>query len=470
MKNENSEYINNENLQYAVNSKSNQLETNKKIKLYEEVILYDTYNDYVTNIPNRLAFFKKLDEAIYFHQLNTEYKAAALLIDINDFKMINDAFSYEIGDKVLIRSTEKLKEITRKQDSIFRIGNDEFAVLLLNIKSKEKVNQKAEEILEKFNDFMNIDGLKIHITVDIGVALVSKNRCNANEIFKNAEIAMNMSKTQGRSKYNYYNELMKYKIARNMNIEGALIEAIEKNKFTLYYQPQIDINYNKVYGLEALIRCEYEKLSTISPSYFIYIAEENGMIDKIWRYALVEVCREILSLKREGFCNIVISINASAIQFEEKEFAVFYERTLDNMNVEGKNICIEITERMLLNPSVTVINNFANIRKKGTQIFIDDFGTKYSALNYLKDLPIDGIKIDKTFIKNIPSNSKSLILLKNIIRLAKEMMFKIIVEGVEETEQLNYLEKIGCDIIQGFIFSKPIASDKIIETINRYNK
>lgn len=271
--------------------------------------------------------------------------------------------------------------------------------------------------------------------------------------------------------YKKAEQLQKNKIIKlheEVNKEIALMEAVTKNEFILYYQPQVNINSNKIYGIEALIRWKHPKLGIVSPAYFIDDIENNGMIKSVGKFVLVEACMELLRLKKEGLNELVMSINVSVNQLEDKLFLPFFEKTLEYMKIEGKDINIEITERILLNPSETVLNTLIAIRKKGIKIFIDDFGTGYSSLNYLFNFPIDGIKIDKTFVKDIIHNNRKLIVLKNIIKLCNELELLIIVEGVEEKEQLNCLKKLNCEIIQGYIFSKPVDDNEITDTINKF--
>lgn len=409
---------------------------------------------------------KKLTEGLNSAAEKPGFKIAVILIDIDDFKMVNDTYGYETGDKLLILVSERLKEAAGEFGSLFRIGSDEFAIVLYDYKKQVRVKRKVEEILDEFKEAVEFDRERYFLSLSIGIALSPKDGDNCKELMKNADIAMLISKSYGKNKCNYYDKEMKNKIIKSVNMENDLMGAVIDNQFTLYYQPQVDVSAQKVYGLEALLRWEHPKLGIIEPSCYIDIVEKNGMICKIGKYVLVEACREILRLKKKGINNLIIFVNISAKQLEDKLFSVFYEETLDSMNVEGKYISIELTERTLLKTSETVINNITAIRDRGTKIYIDDFGTKYASLNCLANFPVDGIKIDRSFIKDISSESKKLIILKNIIRLAKELKLDVITEGVEEAEQVEHLIEIGCNIMQGYIFSKPMPSEEIIKKLS----
>lgn len=461
-------YLFKEIIELISNKRAKQLEKNKNINLYKEVILYQTYNDYLTNTQNRLAFIKKLSEKFNLCEKDKNYKAAVLSIDIDDFKRVNDVFGYETGDKVLIWIAEKLKKAIKKQEALFRIGSDEFAIILEEYKDLQELDKRIEDALNNLNGPVSIDGITIQLTLSIGIALFPDNGNNIGELLRNADIAMYTSKIFGKNKYSHYSKSMNDKMLIDMNKEINLMNAVTKNQFILYYQPQININSNKVYGLEALIRWKHPELGIVSPEYFIDVLESNGMIKNVGKFVVAEACNKLLKLKKEGFNDLVMSVNISVKQLEDRLFLNFFEKTLENMGVEGKDIHIEITERILLNPSETVLNTLISIRKKGIKIFIDDFGTGYSSLNYLFNFPIDGIKIDRVFVKDIISNRRKLIVLKNIIRLCNELELLIIIEGVEEKEQLNCLKELNCDIIQGFIFSKPVGDNEITDTIKRF--
>lgn len=434
-------------------------------RIYEEEIRYQLYYDYLTNLPNRLSLINKLNEKI---NAVADYKAAVFIIDINNFKIINNTFGEEIGDKILVLAAEKLEKYKNKQESLYRLDADEFLLLLSDYKNEKEVEQRAEDIINIFKDYFEISCKNINIRVNIGTVVFPDNGDNADELLHNGYVALHNSKKIGADRYTFFSKAMSDELINKVKLETELARAIENKEFILYYQPQVNICNNKVYGLEALIRWNHPERGILSPAYFIDIVEQNGMINSIGKFVLYEACSELKRLHDKGFNKLVMSVNVSVKQLEDKDFYDYFEQTLIETKVDPKFIDIEITEGVLLNSSIAEINILKLLRETGSKVFIDDFGTKYSSLNYIYKFPVDGIKIDKSFIDEIKKSEKEFIVLKNIITLAKDIDIDVIAEGVEDSEQLEKLQTINCDKVQGYIFDKPIASENIVDCLNKY--
>lgn len=440
--------------------------TNRKI--YEEDIRYQAYYDYLTNLPNRLFLNKKLNEKINTAADSKDYKFAVFIIDIYDFKIINNTFGQEIGDRILALVAEKLKAYKIEKEILFRLSADEFLLLHMDYKDIKEVEQRVKEVISIFDDNLEMDCRKIKIEVNIGVTLFPNDGNDADKLLSNTYVALNDSKKLGKNRYSFFSKKMSDELINKMNIEAELAKAIDNDEFILYYQPQININKMTLYGLEALIRWKHPKLGIVSPAYFIDIAEQNGMINSIGKFVIYEACKELKKLHNEGFNNLVMSVNVSVKQLKDKTFYDYFEKIIKETKVNTKFINIEITEGTLLNSSSIELNTLELLRNNGIKIFIDDFGTKYSSLNYIYRLPVDGIKIDKSFIDEIKKSKKEFIILRDIIGLANEINIDVIAEGVEYPEQLESLRNINCKKVQGYIFDKPIAPESIVNCLSKY--
>lgn len=416
------------------------------------------------NLNYSISSFKKL---IYNH-FKKDDKFAVCLLDISNFKFYNYRFGYEYGDAVLTTVFYKVQQAIRDIGKVYRFGGNTLLILLKDIISENEVENVVKGILKIFDYPIDIGKEQIRISTNIGIAIYPHDSTNIEAILKYAEMALTYSKKCHNDKYKFFEQTMHHETIERGKVEGELINAIYNNEFILYYQPQVDINTMKVFGTEALLRWRHPKKGILAPSYFIDIVEQNGMINEIGKFVFHQACKELKRWHKLGFCNLCMSINVSETQFGDASFLSFIDEVLEKTQVEAKYINVEITERILINPSKSILNTLSALRNKGMKILIDDFGTKYSSLNYLYCFPIDGIKIDKSFIDRIESSEKELIITKNIVKLAHELNIEIIAEGVEQKEQLQMLKKINCEKIQGFIFGKPVAADEFINFLNKF--
>lgn len=436
-----------------------------------EDIKYFAYYDVLTDIPNRTYFIIKLNEE--FNKINTKSisKISLFFIDIDNFLKINQTYGHDFGDMVLKATADRLKCSMQKQQILGRIGSDEFALLMVNCENIDEVKSKSEQLAKLFDAAIEIDNNKIFITISMGVFMFPDYGETPEEIFKKTEIALRNAKNLGKNRCVFFNENMKIELTEKMKIENDLVKAVESNnEFILHYQPLINIDSMEIYGVEALLRWKHPQMGLLTPIHFIDIIEQNGMINKIGKIVLNEACNEIKRLHSLGYGNLCMSVNISENQLEDDSFLDIVKNILENTKIETKYLCLEITERVLINPTKKIIDSFIKLRNMGIKIFIDDFGTKYSSLNYLKNLPVDGIKIDKSFIDEIDSSEKDIIIIKSIVNLAHELNLDVIAEGVERHKQLSCLKNIRCNKIQGYFYSKPVSSGKLECFLDKFNK
>lgn len=423
-----------------------------------------------------LLNFMDLNNSVYsFKRLvNKKFKQddrfAVCLLNINNFKYYNYRFSYEYGDILLQNIFSKVREVIGNKGYICRFGGDTLLILFKKISNQNELITIFNSITNIFSSLINIGEEKLKISVNMGISIYPDDSNEIGDILKYAEIALNYSKESSKDKFKFFDQIVYEKIVNKFEIEADIINAIHCNEFTLYYQPQVDTKTMRVYGAETLLRWNHPQKGILSPSYFIETVEHNEMINEIGKFVFQEACNQLVTWHKLGYSDLSISINISAKQLEDNSFLSFIEDILNTTQLDANYICFEITERMLIDPTTKIINIFSALRKKGIKIIIDDFGTKYSSLNYLYCFPVDGIKIDKSFIGSMLNNNKERIILKNVVNLAHEISLDVVAEGVETREQLNYIENISCHNIQGYIFGQPVNAEEFENYLIQYNR
>jgi diguanylate cyclase (GGDEF) domain len=431
------------------------LEKDAKIK-------YLAYHDSLTKLWNKSYLIKKLCEIVDLE--NEDVKFALLFLDIGDFKNTNDILGHHYGDQLLILIAKKLHKIIGDKCSIYRWGGDEFIVLLENYNEKTEVISLADSIINNLNDEFRIDEKKVYVSLNIGVAIYPYDANDINHIIKNSEVAMYEAKKLGKNKYRFYDKMIFEKIYRKDIIEKHLRNSIKNNELSVKYQPQYNIETKRVVGYEALLRWNSKELGEVSPEEFINVAEESGIIVLLGEWILNESCKQNSKWIQKGIKNI-IAINISPIQFEQRDFVDIVRNALKENNLEPELLELEITETSLIKSLDKSIKTIEKLKKIGVKVSLDDFGTGYSSLNYLKNLPLDNLKIDKSFINDIVISDNSKYILTGIIQLAHMLNLRVIAEGIETDEQYEILKDINCDIAQGFLFSKPISNKEIEKLI-----
>lgn len=421
----------------------------KELEIKQE---YLTYTDEVTGIANRRYFFKEVDE--FINKCNDNL--AIIFIDLDNFKYINDTYGHDVGDNLLIGFTKIIKEINEKDTLLARYGGDEFIIAKYNYKSVDEVKSILDKIIKKLSRPLIIRDKELFCTLSIGVSLYPKDGISIKELIKRADMAMYLAKINGKNRYEVFDIQMLQILDREFEIEKGLRVAVENNEIKMIYQPKISVETGEIIGFEALVRWNSKDLGFVSPKEFIPIAENSGLIIPIGKYIIDEVfknCREILLETDKKF---KIAINLSDVQIRDEKIVDFIDETLKKYNIESKYIEFEITESIIMKAPEKNIKTLEKLKSLGATLALDDFGTGYSSLSYLRTLPLDALKIDKSFIDGIVIEEKSEYIINSIIELSHYLNLVVVAEGVEREEQLDYLRKIKCDIIQGYYFSKPI--------------
>ncbi|MGH4120980.1 putative bifunctional diguanylate cyclase/phosphodiesterase [Clostridium sp.] len=430
------------------------------IKKAEEQIRHLQHYDMLTGLPNRVLFIEKLSKAIKTVK-NNENVGAVLCLDLDDFKSINATLGHNYGDLLLRIVAQLLCFCTRNYGTVARYGGDEFLILISDIETKEKVEIVCSEIIESFLDPFEVKEKQIYCSASIGICLFDQDNSDSNEILKNSNNAKYHAKAKGKNKYFFFNKDMLKVMLRKKIIESALRNALIKEEFQLYYQPQIDVKTKKIKGLEALLRWNSSEIGAVSPEEFIPIAEDTGLIFKIGEWVINSACRQLKSWREKGYKVDKIAINISPVQIQDRYLLEFLSNAISKNGLAENDLEIEITEGTLIKSIEKESDILINLVNSGVKVSIDDFGKGYSSLNYLTVLPISTLKIDKSFIDRICDNQSYYGIVECIIQLSKRLGYTVIAEGVEHEEQYLILKKLGCELIQGYFFSRPLPHDII---------
>ena len=432
-------------------------ELSEKEKRIQRLAYYDS----LTGLANR-TYIESLFNNSIGHKKG---KAALIYMDLDNFKFVNDTFGHSIGDELLVQVAENIKATIEESHIASRLGGDEFIIFIDDYENISEVELFAGKLLKALESGFPLGNASLNISASIGIALYPDNGSNFGELFKCADTAMYAAKEAGKRNHAFFNQDMNDSIVKKMTIENSMRKAIEKGEFTLYYQPQYEIRTEKVRGFEALIRWNSSEHEFISPIDFIGIAESSGLIVPLGEWVLREACDFIQHIRNLGYADISISVNVSVIQLMQEDFVPMVERVLIEKRLVPSCLELEITESVLIEDIDFNLKKIKELRKIGVKVSLDDFGTGYSSLTYLRELPINILKIDKSFIDNILSTDGKSGLAGSIISLAHDLGLEVVAEGVEKEEQLSYLKWYNCDMAQGYLFSKPVPKEKAIELI-----
>ena len=423
---------------------------------------YLAYHDPLTGLYNRINFEEYLKHALTIAKRN-DTQLALLFIDLDRFKVINDTLGHDIGDKVLIQVAQKLKSLLRESDFIARWGGDEFVVILENITSASDAALVANNIIDALQKPVKVDKHKLLTTASIGISLFPENGEDIQTLIKHADSAMYLAKDEGKNNYRYYTHDLSREIQKKLDIDMALHNALDNHEMYMVFQPQYSLKTDEIISAEALIRWENEKLGFVPPDQFIPIAEDSGAIIKIGYFVFEESCKALCRFKEAGLNLQYIAVNVSSIQFREVHLLDTFLAIVQRYGLKASDIEIEITERFMMEQTTQNMRLLQKFRDKGFKISIDDFGTGYSSMSYLKELPVDTIKIDKSFVDDIGEGSSNNVIIEAIIALAKTLGYSIVAEGIETKEQEMFLQDVRCDLGQGYLFSKPHKADELID-------
>ena len=425
------------------------------------------YHDGLTGLYNRVAFMKYAYNIFHDASVNAS-KHAIFFIDLDNFKNINDTLGHDYGDLLLQGVSEKMMSCISEDDLLARNGGDEFLVLKSHFESRDDLENFASQLVSVVHHPFVLKDETATVSMSVGIAVFPDNGLTISELIKNADIAMYNAKNSGKNSYRFFNSYMEDDVNRKNDLVDILAHVIEKNEIYLQYQPQVNVESGLVTGYEALMRIESELVGFISPAEFIPIAEESGLINSLGEWALLEACNFNQVLIKSGFGPLRVSVNVSTTQLKDDHLIEVIESIPEKTGMELKYLEIEITESVLMNSFDHNLMLINKMKALGCSIALDDFGTGYSSFNYLTQIPIDTLKIDKSFIDGICSNKKDRCIADSIIDLAHKMDISVVAEGVEDNNQLQILQNQFCDTLQGFLFSKPLNSTDFIEMLSRH--
>lgn len=415
--------------------------------------------DPLTNLPNRRCFQQCLEKTLkkgMFHD-----GLSLLFVDLDRFKYVNDTLGHTCGDELLIETVTRLKSCLRKRDILSRLGGDEFICLLPNLNQKVEAEAVAERMLKELSRPFKLLGHEVYITASIGLCMYPLDGETIDTLITNADLAMYRAKKQGKNQFQWFKAEYQAADFETFMLENHLRKALKRNELLLHYQPLMNLSTGKVIAVEALLRWDHPDLGLISPGDFIPLAEETGMIIPIGTWVLREACRQTIEWKKQGYPPVKISVNLSPKQFLLRDLPITVKNILEETGLTPDDLIIEITENMIIQDFDTAISNLNSLKNMGVIISIDDFGTGYSSLTYLSKLPIDNVKIDRSFIKDIEANQRNQILTKAIISLAHALELDVVAEGIETAVQMNEVKNMDCDVIQGFLISKPLKPEEV---------
>jgi diguanylate cyclase (GGDEF)-like protein/PAS domain S-box-containing protein len=433
-------------------------------KRYQQEIEYQATHDGLTGLPNRVLLLDRLQQCVSFAD-RYQAKLAVAFIDLDQFKLINDGMGHHVGDQLLVEVSKRLLSGVRESDTLVRLGGDEFVMLMNGVQKMEELSHVMQRILASVSLPFVIDGWDYKISCSIGVSIYPDDGQGPEDLLKHADTAMFKAKQLGRNNVQFYTNELNRSLMERLDIEYRLHQAIGNQEFLLHYQPKVEFSTGRICGAEALIRWQPHGEAMISPMSFIPIAEETGMIKEIGEWVLREACRTAAALSQHHGLRVPIAVNVSPRQFRHLDMVETVQRILDEVGLEPGLLELEITEGTLAHDPGTFIQTLHDLKALGVKIAIDDFGTGYCSMAYLKDFPIDRLKIDKAFVGDLETNAANTAILNAIIGLGHSLGLRVVAEGVETRHQYALLQHIQCDELQGYIFSKPLSPESFKQTL-----
>ena len=427
---------------------------------------YISYYDELTGLNNRKQFKNIIEKELEKH-IVSESRGALIIIDIDNFKFINDSYGHKCGDILLEKFSEDLKKIFNDDQLLCRFGGDEFLIFISSISYLNEINTTVRKIMDILKNPYDINGHKIYSSTSIGVSVFPDDGEDFEVLLKNADAAMYIAKSNGKNQWQMFNNNISREINRIYSIQRGLRTALDNDEMFVVFQPKVRLTDDEVNGFEALLRWKSNEIGFVSPGEFIPVAENTRLIIPIGKFVLREVFAKVKYLLSEGYDNFKIAVNLSEIQLRDGNLLEYFTSLIEEFNVSPKYIEVEITESMIMKSVDKNIECLLQIKELGASIALDDFGTGYSSLNHLTKLPIDVLKIDRSFVIDMAENDKSRYIVENIIQLSHKLGMTVVAEGVEEKEQVDYLRSIECDTVQGFYYSKPEYFENIISMLSK---
>jgi diguanylate cyclase (GGDEF)-like protein len=425
-------------------------------KQAEERLSYLASCDSLTNLPNRILFYDRLNQVLSRAPWSKRL-VGVLFLDLDRFKIINDTLGHNVGDELLKAVAERLKGCVRAGDTVARLGGDEFTVILDDVAKEQDVTKIAQKILDALSKPYRIEGHELFTTTSIGISLYPHDGETAETLLKNADIAMYRAKEQGKNNFQHYSSAMNAKASERLSLENGLRHALEGEELRLLYQPQLDLKSGQIIGMEALVRWQHPEMGLLSPAKFIPVAEETGLIIPMGEWVLRTACAQNRAWQTAGYASMRIAVNFSARQFQQQNMIKMVSRVLQETGLAPHFLELELTESIIMKNAENTIATLYQLHEMGLEISIDDFGTGYSSLSYLRRFPINRLKVDQSFVRDIAKDPINAEIVNAIITMAHSLKIKVIAESVETAEQLRILRSLECDEMQGYILSPPLS-------------
>jgi diguanylate cyclase (GGDEF)-like protein len=432
----------------------------------EERIRYQAYHDALTGLPNRASFTEHLEEAMR-RAKRAGWPLALLFLDLDLFKRVNDSLGHDAGDRLLRVAAERIRRSVREADMLFRMGGDEFTVLLEDVRGPEEAAMVAGRVLEGIAEPLSLQHHEIAVTASIGIALYPRDDVVGERLVKSADTAMYRAKELGRNRYAFFAREMNERVESQMMIEAALRRALKNEEFVLHFQPRISAASGRAAGAEALLRWKHPEWGLVEPARFVPLLEETGLVVPVGAWVLAEACRQAKAWQSAGLPSLRVSVNLSSRQFRSDALFEAVSEALRASQLAPQLLELELTESLLIENVDHAMGVMGKLKAIGVAISIDDFGTGYSSLGYLKRFPIDSLKIDKSFVRDIATSPKDAAIVKTISALARALGIGLIAEGVEEAWQVGFLRAHHCTEMQGYLFSHPLPAESVVEALSR---
>jgi diguanylate cyclase (GGDEF)-like protein len=437
-----------------------------ELRAQKNILDYQAHHDALTGLPNRVLFNDRLEQAVEKAK-RQESEFALFFIDLDRFKQINDSLGHEFGDKVLQVVSKKLQGLVRREDSISRLGGDEFTILVEDLKHEIDVSSLAQKILSALCEPIILDGHTLYVTTSMGVSIFPNDDTDPSNLLKYADAAMYKAKDEGRNNFQYYSQDMTELALRRIALETSIRKAIENEEFVVYYQPQVNGKTDEIIGMEALVRWRHPIDGLIYPDTFIQLAQETGLIVQIDHIVMRSAMTQMAEWYAKGLKPGILALNLAMKQLQEDACIFKLRSMLQESGCKPEWLELEVTEGEIMKNPKNAIEVLNKISEMGIELAVDDFGTGYSSLSYLKRLPIDKLKIDKSFVDGLPDDEEDVSIAIAIIALAQSLKLGVIAEGVETKEQKEFLVKNGCDNIQGYYYSKALPAEEMEEMLKK---
>jgi diguanylate cyclase (GGDEF)-like protein len=436
-------------------------------KRYQVQLEHQANYDALTGLPNRSLLNDRLRQAVYAQR--GQRNIAVAFMDLDHFKLINDSLGHSTGDKLLKGMAERLRAVLREGDTVGRVGGDEFVLILNDQTNEEVVFRTMQRIAAKVAEPIVIEGRELYVTCSAGISLYPQDGRDVDTLLRNADAAMYRAKEHGRANFQFYTSEMNERVSDRLALESALRRALERREFLLHYQEKVDLRTGEIIGAEALVRWSHPEWGLVRPARFIPIAEETGLIVPLGEWVVHEAARQARAWLDAGLDPGIVSVNLSARQFRQEGLVRSVSRILEETGLDPARLEMELTESMVMHNMETAVATLQGLKSLGVTLSVDDFGTGYSSLSYLKDLPIDTLKIDRAFVRDIGTGAEAEdgILAQAIISLAHAMHLKVIAEGVETDAQVHFLKRHGCDQVQGFLYGEPVPPAEFARLLAR---